>query len=101
MARVDVGTLENVFENDLQNVPKTISQEKAVEVAGRLRDNVLSRGIGAIESRGFRKSPLPFWLFPFFGLKGPIRQMFLVILRPDACGEQLMEANYSKRSPEG
>jgi hypothetical protein len=73
MARVDVGTLENVFENDLQNVPKTISQEKAVEVAGRLRDNVLSRGNWRNRKPGVQKESATILAFSVFRTQSKVQ----------------------------
>jgi hypothetical protein len=40
--------------------------------------------IGALETQEFRTQPLPFWLIYFSDTtKGPMRQMFFVVLLPD------------------
>ena len=40
--------------------------------------------IGALETQEFRTTPVPFWLFSFSDtVKGPLRQMFFVVLLPD------------------
>jgi hypothetical protein len=40
--------------------------------------------IGALETQKFRTTPVPFWLVSFSDtVKGPLRQMFFVVLLPD------------------
>ena len=40
--------------------------------------------IGAQETQEFRTTPVPFWLVSFSDtVKGPLRQMFFVVLLPD------------------
>ena len=40
--------------------------------------------IGALETQEFRTTPVPFWLVSFSDtVKGPLRQMFFVVLLPD------------------
>ncbi len=83
-AAKDGGTLEYIFETDAQNVPKTISEEKAAEIASDFMTTFYHQQIGALETREFRKQPFPFWLICFSDtIKGPLRQMFFVVLLPD------------------
>jgi hypothetical protein len=40
--------------------------------------------VGALETQEFRTTPIPFWLVCFSDtVKGPMRQMFFVVLLPD------------------
>jgi hypothetical protein len=40
--------------------------------------------VGALETQEFRTSPVPFWLICFSDtVKGPLRQMYFVVLLPD------------------
>ena len=40
--------------------------------------------IGALETQELRTDPVPFWLVCFSdAVKGPVRQMFYVVLLPD------------------
>lgn len=83
-AAKDGGTLEYIFETDAQNVPKTISEEKAAEIASDFMTTFYHQQIGALETREFRTQPVPFWLICFSDtIKGPLRQMFFVVLLPD------------------
>jgi hypothetical protein len=83
-AAKDGGTLEYIFETDTQNVPKTISEEKAAEIASDFMTTFYHQQIGALETREFRTQPVPFWLICFSdAIKGPLRQMFFVVLLPD------------------
>ena len=61
----DGGTLEYVFENDEQDVPKTATKEKVAEVAADFMTTFYHIQIGALEPREFRSTPVPFWLVSF------------------------------------
>jgi len=80
----DGGTLEYVFETDCQDVPKTISQQRAADIAADFMTTFYHAQIGALETQEFRTQPAPFWLVCFSDtIKGPLRQMFFVVLLPD------------------
>src|SRR6266446_1674271 len=83
-AAMDGGTLEYIFETDEQDVPKTVSKEKAAEIAADFVTTFYHAQIGALETQEFRTQPVPFWLVSFSDTtKGPMRQMFFVVLLPD------------------
>jgi hypothetical protein len=51
--------------------------------------------IGALESQEFRTTLVPFWLIRFSDtIKGPLRQMFFVVLLPDGT---VLEPRVEKR----
>jgi hypothetical protein len=81
----DGGTTGNMFfEKDEQNVPKTVTKEKAAQIAAEFMTTFYHVQIGALKSREFRTQPVPFWLVCFSDtVKGPWRQMFFVVLLPD------------------
>jgi hypothetical protein len=80
----DGGTLEYLFEGGEQNSPNAVTQEKAAEIAADFMTTFYHIQIGALESQEFRTTPLPFWLVCFSDtVKGPLRQMFFVVLLPD------------------
>ena len=80
----DGGTLEYIFESDEQDVPKTVSKAKAAESAADFVTTFYHAQIGALETQEFRTQPVPFWLVSFSDTtKGPMRQMFFVVLLPD------------------
>src|SRR6266481_6232525 len=79
-AAMDGGTLEYIFETDEQDVPKTVSKERAADFV----TTFYNAQIGALETQEFRTQPVPFWLVSFSDTtKGPMRQMFFVVLLPD------------------
>jgi hypothetical protein len=83
-AAMDGGTLEYIFETDEQDVPKTVSKEKAAEIAADFVTTFYHAQIGALETQEFRTEPVPFWLICFSDtVKGPIKNMFFVVLLPD------------------
>jgi hypothetical protein len=50
---------------------------------------------GALETQEFRTEPIPFWLVCFSDtVKGPLRQMFFVVLLPDGT---VVEPGVTKR----
>ena len=64
-AAKDGGTLEYIFETDEQDVPKTVSKEKAAEIAADFVTTFYHAQIGAVETQEFRTQPVPFWLVSF------------------------------------
>jgi hypothetical protein len=76
--------LEYVFETDEQSAPKTVSEEKAAEIAADWVTTFCHVQVGAIESQEFSKTPIPHWLFCFSDtIKGPIQRLFFVVLLPN------------------
>ena len=61
-AAKDGGTLEYIFESDEQDVPKTVSKDKAAEIAADFVTTFYHAQIGALETQEFRTQPVPFWL---------------------------------------
>jgi hypothetical protein len=83
-AATDGGTLEYVFEAGEQNSPNAVTKEKAAEIAADFMTTFYHVQIGALETQEFRTTPVPFCLVCFSGtVKGPLRQMFFVLLLPD------------------
>jgi hypothetical protein len=83
-AAKDGGTLEYVFEAGEQNSPNAVTKEKAAEIAADFITTFYVAQVGALETQELRTRPVPFWLVCFSGtVKGPMRQMFLVVLLPD------------------
>jgi hypothetical protein len=81
---MDGGTLEYIFETDEQDVPKTVSKERAAEIAADFVTTFYHAQIGALETQEFRTQPVPFWLVCFSDTtKGLMRQMFFVVLLRD------------------
>src|ERR1700674_2408071 len=77
-AAQDGGTLEYVFEAGEQNSPNAVTKEKAAEIAADFMTTFYHVQVGGLES------PVPFWLVGFSDtVKGPLRQMFFVVLLPD------------------
>jgi hypothetical protein len=75
-AAIDGGTLEYIFETDEQDVPKTVSKEKAAEIAADFVTTFYHAQIGALETQEFRTQPVPFWLVSFSDTtKGPMRRV--------------------------
>ena len=62
---MDGGTLEYIFETNLQDVPKTVSKAKAAESAADFVTTFYHAQIGALETQEFRTQPVPFWLVSF------------------------------------
>ena len=82
-AAKDGGTLEYVFDAGEQDSPNAVTKEKATEIA-RLHDHFYHIQVRALETQEFRTMPVPFWLICFSDtIKGPMRQMFFVVLLPD------------------
>ena len=80
----DGGTLEYVFEADEQNSPNAVTKEKAAEIAADFMMSFYHVQVGALETQEFRTTPLPFWLICFSDTtKGPLREMYFVVLLPD------------------
>jgi hypothetical protein len=83
-AAKDGGTLGYVFEAGEQNSPNAITKEKVAEIAADFMTTFYHVQIGALETQEFRKTPVPFWLVCFSDMvKGPIKNMFFVVLLPD------------------
>src|SRR6202795_1083864 len=83
-AASDGGTLEYVFEAGEQNSPNAVTKEKAAEIAADFVMTFYHVQVGALETREFRTTPVTFWLICFSDtVKGPLRQMFFVVLLPD------------------
>jgi hypothetical protein len=83
-AAKDGGTLEYVFEAGEQNSPNTITKEKAAEIAADFMTTFYHVQVGALETQEFRTQPVQFWLACFSdAVKGPIKNMFFVVLLPD------------------
>jgi hypothetical protein len=83
-AAKDGGTLEYVFEGSEQNSPNAITKEKAAEIAADFMTSFYHVQVGALETQEFRTTPAPFWLICFSDTtKGPLRQMYFVVLLPD------------------
>src|ERR1700730_18375853 len=83
-AAKDGGTLEYVFEAGERNSPNAVTKEKAAEIAADFMTTFYHVQVGALETQEFRTQPLPFWLICFSDtVKGPLRQMFFVVLLPD------------------
>ena len=83
-AAKDGGTLEYVFEAGEQNSPNAVTKEKAAEIAADFMTTFYHVQVGALETQEFRTTPVPFWLICFSDtIKGPLRQLFFVVLPPD------------------
>ena len=65
--RLRDGEFEYIFEADEQNVPKTVSQEKAADIAADWVTVFYHVQAGVIETQEFITSPIPHWLFLFLG----------------------------------
>jgi hypothetical protein len=83
-AAKDGGTLEYVFEAGERNSPNAITKEKTAEIAADFMTTFYHVQVGALETQEFRTTPVPFWLVCFSDtVKGPIKNMFFVVLLPD------------------
>jgi hypothetical protein len=83
-AAKDGGTLEYVFDAGEQNSPNAVTREKAAEIAADFMTTFYHVKVGALETQEFRTTPVPFWLVCFSDtVKGPMREMYFVVLFPD------------------
>jgi hypothetical protein len=83
-AAKDGGTLEYVFEAGEQNSPNAVTKEKVAEIAADFMTTFYHVQVGAPETQEFRTTPVQFWLVCFSDMnKGPLRQLFFVVLLPD------------------
>jgi hypothetical protein len=83
-AAKDGGTLEYDFEAGEQHSPNAVTKEKAAEIAADFMTTFYHVQVGALETQEFRTQPVPFWLVCFSDtVKGPMRQMFFVVLLLD------------------
>src|SRR5258708_24459956 len=61
-----------------------MTKEKATEIAADFMTTFYHVQVGALETQEFRTQPVPFWLVCFSDtVKGPIKNMFFVVLLPD------------------
>ena len=75
---------EYVCETNEQSASKTVSDEKAAEIAVDWVTGFYHVQVGTIESQEYRTAPIPHWLFCFSKTtKGPIQRMFFVVLLPN------------------
>ena len=73
-----------LFEAGEQNSPNAITKEKLAEIAADFMTTFYHVQVGALETQEFRTQPVPYWLVCFSDtVKGPLRQMFFVVLLPD------------------
>ena len=64
--------------------PNKVTKEKVAEIAADFMKTFYHVQVDALETQEFRTSPVPFWLVCFSDtVKGPLRQMFFVVLLPD------------------
>src|ERR1700720_2439683 len=83
-AAKDGGTLEYVFEAGEQNSPNAVTKGKVAEIAADFMTTFYHVQVGELETQEFRTTPVPFWLVCFSDtVKGPLRQLFFVVLLPD------------------
>jgi hypothetical protein len=76
------GTLEYVF--GLVNKTLPTPKEKAAEIAADFMTTFYHVRVGELETQEFRTAPLPHWLICFWDTtKGPLRQMYFVVLLQD------------------
>jgi hypothetical protein len=76
--------LEYIFEAGEQNSPNAVTKEKAAEIAADFMTRFYNARIGALDTQEFRTQPVPFWLVCFSDtVKGPLREMYFVVLLPD------------------
>jgi hypothetical protein len=81
----DGGTVEYIFEAGEQNSPNAVTKEKAAEVTADFMTRFYHVQVGALETQEYRTMPVPFWLICFSDtVKGPLRQLFFVVLLPDS-----------------
>jgi hypothetical protein len=92
-AAKDGGTLEYVFEAGEQNSPNAVTKEKAAEIAADFMTTFYHVQVGGLETQEFRTTPVPFWLICFSDtVKGPIKNMFFVVLLPDVVVSRMEKA---------
>ena len=76
--------LSSLFEIDEQEITQTVTREKVAEIAADFMTTFYHVQVGALETQEFRSAPIPFWLVCFSDtIRGPMRQMFFVVLLPD------------------
>jgi hypothetical protein len=76
----DGGTLEYFFEAGEQHSPNAVTNEKAAEIAGDFMTTFYH-----VQTAALVTQPVPFWHICFSDtVKGPMRQMFFVVLLPDS-----------------
>ena len=76
--------LQYVFETDQQVVPKTVNDDKALEIAMDWMSVFYHMHVDDIESREFRIKPIPHCFFCFSDTDaGKIRRLFFVVLLPN------------------
>jgi hypothetical protein len=60
------------------------NKRESAEIAADFMTTFYHVQVGALETQEFRAQPVPFWLVSFSDtIKGPLRQMFFVVLLPD------------------
>jgi hypothetical protein len=80
----DGGTLEYVFETDMQSAASTVTKEKIAEIAADFMTSFYGVQVGALETQELREQPIPFWLVSFSDtIKGALRQLYFVVVLPD------------------
>jgi hypothetical protein len=80
----DGGTIDYIFETDEPGLPKTVSEEKAAEIAADWMTTFYQVQTGVLESQEFRTRPIPHWLFCFTEtVQGPIQRIFFVVVLPN------------------
>jgi hypothetical protein len=83
-AAKDGGTLGYVFEAGDQNSPNAITKEKAAEIAADFMTTFYHEQVGALETQEFSHKAGSVLAPMLFGHgKGPIKNMFFVVLLPD------------------
>jgi hypothetical protein len=91
----DGGTLEYIFETDDQAGAGAITKAEAAEIAADFMTTFFHIQIGALETQELRTKPVPFWLVCFSDtVKGPLRQLYFVVLLPDGT---IVEPRVAKR----
>ena len=61
-----------------------MTREKVTEIAADFMTTFYHVQVGPVETQEFRTTSVPFWLVCFSdAIKGPVRQMFFVVLLPD------------------
>jgi hypothetical protein len=64
--------------------PNTLTKEKVAEIAADFMTTFYRVQVGALETQEFSTQPVQFWLVCSSDtIKGPMRQMFFVVLLPD------------------
>jgi hypothetical protein len=80
----DGGALEYSFETDEPELSKTVTKEKAAEIAADFMTAFYHVNSGVLEIQVFGTQPVPYWLICFSdGVMGPLRQLYFVVVLPD------------------